>query len=180
MALPTCPTGCAAELPIVSFDECNPEVCDAQISKVYMTNVGNPLTDWTDPVEWGTRLSNSAVAADAIRTLNVVGSKDKPSSNIKEISLKRKVIGQKDHTVNLKVDECSDLNHEAVRQLECGGNYLFWYETLGGKLFGSTDGITAFIELDMIIPESSDEIITYDGTLTWKAKFTEERIDSPI
>ena len=153
----------------VSFDECNPEVCDAQISKVYMTNVGNPLTDWTDPVEWGTRLSNSAVAADAIRTLNVVGSKDKPSSNIKEISLKRKVIGQKDHTVNLKVDECSDLNHEAVRQLECGGNYLFWYETLGGKLFGSTDGITAFIELDMIIPESSDEIITYDGTLTWKA-----------
>lgn len=181
MALPVCPTDCSTSLPVVSFDTCNPAIQDAQIDRIYLTNVGNPLVDWTSAVEWGGRLDDTGTATgDEIRTLNVIGDKPKPAANIKDISLKRKVIGQKDHTLNFIVDEMNDVNHEMIRQFECGGNYLMWYRTCGGLLFGGTEGIEAFIEMDMVIAQSADEIITAEGTATWKSKFTEERIASPI
>lgn len=180
MPIPTCPTDCTSSLPVISVDECNPEINDAQIGKIYLTNIGEPLTDWTDLLEWQGRLDNAALTADAIRTIYVIGSKDKPDSNIKDISLKRKVIGQKSHTVNFKIDETNAINHEAIREFECGGNYLMWYETCGGLLFGGNEGIKVFVEAGMIIPEGADEIITYDGTATWDARFTEERIVSPL
>lgn len=179
-ALPTCPTGCTSTLAPVEFDECAPETNGAQIAKIYVTNIGNPLTDWTDPAEWATRLDNDALTASDILTLHVVGSKPVPTGTEKEISLGRKVVGKKTHILNFKIDETNLVNHEFLRQNECGGSYLFWYETLEGKLFGSTDGIIASMLLDMNIAESADELIVNEGKFEWKDKFTEERISSPL
>ncbi len=179
-ALPVCPTNCTATLAPVSFDECNPETNGAQIAKIYVTNIGNPLVDWNDPIEWQSRLNDAATAADDILTLHVIGSKPVPAGTEKEISLGRKVVGKKTHILNFKIDETNLPNHEFLRTNECGGSYLFWYETLEGKLFGSTDGIVASMLLDMNIGESADELIQNEGKLEWKAKFTEERTDSPL
>lgn len=178
--VPTCPTSCAASLPPVEFDECNPETNGAQVAKVYMTNIGFPLTNWNDPLEWQGRLDNTAPNNDSIITLHVVGSKPVPTSNEKDISLGRKVTGAKTHVLTVKVDETNITNHEFLRQNECGGNYLIWYETLDGKLYGGTEGIEAALLLDMNIAESSDELTIFEGKFEWKAKFTEERTDSPI
>lgn len=178
--LPTCPTGCGDNLPPVDFDECAPEINEGRIDKIYLTNVGNPLVDWTDPVEWTGRLDNAAPNSDSIITLTVTGEKPAPSVNEQEISLGRKIVASKTHVVNFSVDETNAVNHEFVRQNECSGQYLMWYETSGGKLFGGTEGIEVSVTLDMIIPLSDEELITFDGKAEWKAKFTEERIVSPI
>jgi hypothetical protein len=180
MANPICATDCATTLPPVSFDECQPETNGAQIAKIYVTNIGNPLADWADVLEWNARLDDTAAAADAILTLHVVGSKPVPASTKKEISLGRKVTGKKTHTLPFKIDETNDINHDFLRQNECGGSYLIWYETLEGKLFGSTAGIVCSLLLDMNIAESSDDLIQNEGEFEWKAKFTEERINSPL
>ena len=180
MINPVCAVNCATTLPPVSFDECQPETNGAQIAKIYVTNIGNPLLDWTNVVEWNSRLDDTAAAADAILTLHVVGSKPVPASTEKDISLGRKVTGQKTHTLPFKIDETNDINHEFLRQNECGGSYLIWYETLEGKLFGGTEGIVASLLLDMNIAESSDDLIQNEGKFEWKAKFTEERINSPL
>ncbi|MCA9497132.1 MAG: hypothetical protein KC589_09375 [Nanoarchaeota archaeon] len=179
-ALPVCSTSCSDDLPIVSFDECNPEINGGQVSKLYITNVGYPLTDVTDAVEWGTRLDNAGAGNDAIRTLHVVGSKPAPSGDEKEISLGRKLKGSKTHIVNFKIDETNDVNHEFLRKLECGGTFKFWYETLEGKIFGGNEGIDASFFVDMVIPEAATDIIINEGKAEWKAKFTEERNDSPL
>jgi len=179
-ALPVCPTSCSSTLAPVEFDECNPQTNGAQIAKIYITNIGNPLVDWTDPIEWASRLNDAAVLASDILTLHVIGSKPIPTGTEKEISLGRKVVGKKTHLLPFKIDETNDVNHEFLRQNECGGSYLFWYETLEGKLFGSTDGIIASMLLDMNIAESADELIQNEGKMEWKSKFTEERIDSPL
>jgi len=179
-ALPVCPTGCSATLGTTENDECNPETNGAQIGKLYFTNIGNPLADWTSAVEWNGRLSDSSANADAIRTLHVVASKPVPASDEKEISLGRKVTGKKTHIVNYKVDETNITNHEFLRQNECGGNYLFWYETVEGLLFGGTEGIEASMMMDMDIPEALTDLIIFSGKLEWKEKFTEERIASPL
>ena len=180
MPIPVCPTSCTADLPDVQFDECNPEVNGAQIARIYVTNIGNPLTDWTDPVEWDGRINPLAPGPTDIKVLHVVGAKPVPAGTETEISLGRKVVGKKTHILNLKIDETNAVNHEFLRENECGGNYLFWYETLEGLLFGSTDGIVASLLLDMNIAESADEIIVNEGKFEWKSKFTEERIISPI
>lgn len=178
--LPTCPTDCGDNLPPVEFDECAPVINEGRIDKIYLTNVGNPLADWTDAVEWGARLDNSAAAANSILTLNVIGEKPEPTENEQEISLGRKIVGNKTHIVNYAIDETNDTNHEFMRQNECAGQYLMWYETSGGLLFGGTEGIEVSFTSNMIIPQSAEELITYSGKAEWKSRFTEERIPSPI
>lgn len=180
MPLPICPTGCGSNLPEVEFDECAPEINEGRIDKIYLTNVGNPLADWTSAVEWNGRLDNAAPLADSIITLTVTGDKPEPTANEQEISLGRKIISNKTHVINYSIDETNDANHEFVRQNECSGQYLMWYETSGGKLFGSTDGIVVSFASDMAIPGTVDELITFVGKAEWKAKFTEERIISPL
>ncbi len=178
--LPTCPTGCGDNLPPVDFDECAPEINQGRIDKIYLTNVGNPLADWTDPLEWGGRLDNTAPNANSIITLTVTGEKPEPTVNEQEISLGRKIVASKTHVINYTIDETNIINHEFVRQNECAGQYLMWYETSGGLLFGGTEGIEVSLTADMIIPLSDEELINFAGKAEWKTKFTEERIQSPI
>jgi hypothetical protein len=180
MPIPTCPDDCDATLPVVSFDECQPEVNDGQIYKLYVTNIGNTFTDVTSLPEWTARLDNGSANADAIRTLHVIGSKPVPTSEEKDISLGRKITSKKTHSVPFKIDETNAINHEFLRLMECGGNFLFWYETSGGLLFGGNEGIKASFTLDMEIPESETDFIQLTGKADWKAKFTEERTPSPL
>jgi len=180
MPLPICPTGCASDLPEVLFDECAPEINGAQVAKIYITNIGNPLTDWTDPLEWDARINPVASGPTDIKVMHVIGAKPIPAGTEKEISLGRKVVGKKTHILNIKIDETNTINHDFLRKNECGGQYLMWYETLEGLLFGSTDGIVASLLLDMNISESADDTILNEGKFEWKSKFTEERIVSPI
>lgn len=182
MALePVCPTGCAdalANLPDVLFDECNPEVNAGEIETIYLAKRGQGFTAVSSAPEWGTRLA--ATDNTKIIALTVIGDKPKPADNIKEISGGRKISLPKDHTLPFLIDETNATNHEMVRTLECGGNFQAWYATSGGLLFGGNDGIPAFIEAGMVIPRARGENMTYEGSLSWKAKYTEERIVSPI
>lgn len=180
MPIPVCPTDCGDNLPPVEFDECAPEIHDGRIDKIYLTNKSNPLVDWTSAAEWNGRLDNTAPLADSIITLHVIGDKPEPAEEEQEISLGRKIVGKKVHILNYAIDETNATNHEWLRQNECGGQYLMWYETSGGLLYGGTEGIEISLTSNMIIPESDTELITYAGKAEWKSKFTEERIVSPI
>lgn len=183
MSLVICPIDCNSEVPIVDFSLCAPETNNGQVEIVYLTNIGYPLSDWNNLSEWNSRLSNTSTAPDAIRTLNVIGDKPLPESQIKIISRNRRVVGNSVHTLNLRIDETNQINHDFIRGLQCGGNYLIWYQDSNGNLFGGqvgSDGIVAFINLGMVIPESRDELEVYQGTAIWDAKFTEDRTDSPM
>ena len=177
---PVCSDDCGDNLPAVAFDDCNPEINDAEIEEIFFTNKDQPLVDWTSAAEWDGRIDNTAPNPDSILRLCVVGDKPEPTRTEREISKGRKISGKKDHVVNFEIDETNETNHEFLRQLECGAQLKMWYKTSSGLLFGGNEGIDASVFLDMSIPRSRNEIITYIGKADWKAKFTEERIDSPI
>lgn len=177
MPVPTCLEGCDNELPVVAFDDCSPELNSGNIGYLYVTNLGNPLNDWTDISEWATRLSNSSTDSSAIRKFSMVGSKPAPDKPETVISLDRIWYGKATHTLEIRIDETNATNQEALRKLECGGKYLIWYETLGGLRWGGNEGIEASIKLDEIIPEASSEFITFTGQAKWTSKFTPERIE---
>ena len=56
----------------------------------------------------------------------------------------------------------------------------FWYETIGGLLFGGNSGIDGTFAIDMTLSKTEGDIILYPGTLKWSATDIEERTTSPI
>jgi hypothetical protein len=177
MPLPTCSPGCDNTLPVFLFDDCSPELNAGNITWLYTTNRGNPLTDWTDEAEWAARIDNDSTDSAAIRRIRVIGSKPAPDKPETVISGDRTYYGKASHVIDFRADETNAINHEALRQMECGQDILLWYETIGGLRWGGNEGIEASIKLDEVIPESSSEFINFVGQAKWKAKFTPERID---
>lgn len=179
LVLPECPENCESELPVVEFSECAPETNAAQIRNLYMTNPGNPFTDWNDPSEWAARVDNSSTNADAIRQLIVIASKPRPEKTEKKISHSRIINGKKNHVVNVKIDETNQTNYEMLRKLECGGTKSMWYET-EKYMYGGNDGIDASFNLDDVIEEDETALEQFEGEMKWTAAFHPERIPSPL
>lgn len=175
----TCPTDCSSLLPAVSFSACAPEVNTSEITDIFLAKAtSTAFTNWAQLAEWTTRLAASDDTA--IKRLVVSGDKPAPARVEREISNFRKSVTQKTHVVNFTIDETNDINHEFLRSLECGGQYKIWYKTASGHMFGGNSGILSNVFLDMVLARGEGEIAKYEGTAEWKAKFTEERVDSPL
>lgn len=187
MSLPTCPTGCESNLPGWIFSDCDPEINNGEIAKIYFTTPNNPLSDWSNVLEWDSRLDNTAASATKIRVLTVIGELPAVGDNVKDISGGRKIEGVKDFVVNFTVDETSQENYDALRAMECNnGGHIVWFETRDGLLFGSNygvglnDKVIAKIKLKLAIPLAYTDIMNFPGTVTWSSAFSPERITSPI
>lgn len=176
----TCPTSCASALPVADFNICAPVTNFGQISKIYFTNDGYPLTDENDLVEWQTRAALLTANPARIVELSVIG--DKPLAAGTEVPLSRGRVttGAKDHIINFRIDETNPINYELMRALECGKTVRLWYETFGGLLYGGLKGVLASITLGEVIPEGTSDLITLSGTAKWKDKFSPCRTDSPM
>lgn len=177
--LPICPEDCTSNLPVFNFTECAPVLLEGQITDFFIGKSGQPFVDWHDADEWETRVSNTSTADNAIRHLAVIGDMPAASSTEKTISHRRVVKTGKTRTINYVIDDVSDENYDAARQLECGGSRPVWFLS-GGKLFGGNEGILVNLDMNPVIPNSLDEFQTLVGTAAWKTKFSPERIDVPF
>ena len=181
MSNPLCPTDCDQALGTVLFDDCAPNINPSEIQRLFVSK-GNAaaFNNWTQAQEWTDRIAQSGSTANAIRELTVIGDKPAPSPVTKDISGGRKYTVGKDHTLNFTVDDVSDENYEFMRSTECGGKYRLWYETKGGYLYGGKEGIKVSIVMDDVLNRGADEIETLNGVVTWRNKFSPERVKSPI
>lgn len=179
--LPSCTDGCTSKAPVFSFDDCNPDVNRGQIDRIYIMALGGAdLADWTQLAVWAVRLAQDpTVTVDAIQYMNVIGEKPEAASDVKEISRIRKIVLDKTHTINFDVDETDGTNYDALRQIECGGNFKLWFQA-GKYLYGGNDGITAFIQENDMIPRERKELNVFKGVATWEAQFHPERTDNPM
>lgn len=174
----TCSDACDDNLPAVDFTICAPEVNSGEIDAIFLTNIGNSLTDENSLVEWTGRLA--ATDDTKIIELHVIG--DKPAATENEIVISRNTIvsGNKDHVINIEIQQTNHTNYEFMRSMECGRKVLGWYRTSGGKLYGGKDGIEMTVRLNHIIPKSNKEITIFAGTAKWSAKFHPCETDSVI
>lgn len=175
-----CATDCTTTLPVVEFSTCAPQLLQAQVSHIYLANDGFPLTNWEDPAEWATRVSNTNPAPEAIRELVVVGSIADPTVTERKISLGRTVYSPQEFTITARVDDNSDLNYDFARASGCNRQYRVWYATLGGKLYGGNEGILANLRMWEVIPEDDQELATLSVEVKWRNKFSPIRIPNPI
>lgn len=178
---PICPANCDQPLNEVAFNDCAPEINLSEIKRLFVARpTATAFTDWKLAAEWTTRLSQDGVEPNAIRELTVIGDMPAGSNITRDISNGRKIQIGKDRTVNFTVDETNDENYEFLRSTECGGKYRMWFETMGGKMYGGNAGIKANIVMDDVLARGVEEIETFTGVATWRAKFSPERITSPI
>jgi hypothetical protein len=176
----TCPENCTDVLPIPRFKLCNPEFSFGQISDVYVTNVGFPLTDETSAAEWAGRLEMPDANPAKIIHLVVIG--DKPAAEVTSIDVShgRKAYGNKKHMINATIDEVTDENYEFMRKTECGKQVLLWYKLLNGKAYGGAAGIEATMNFGHVIPQSAQELENLPGTFNWESKISPCRFDHPL
>ena len=169
------------KLPAVDSNLCNPVINFGQIERLYLGNAGNPFTDWEDLTEWTARIDNADIVdATAIRELIVIGDKPAPETTELIISAGRKVQTEKKHTLNFRIDETNDLNYAFIQYLEAnpGQSYAVWYAS-GTNLYGGNTGILATITLNDVIPESKDELDTFQGVISFEGGHP-ERIPNPM
>ena len=152
----TCANDCSDPIPAVSFDLCNPEVNFGEIDAIFVTNVGNPLTD------------------------EVVGEKPAPEETEVVIARNISVTGAKTHTVNFEIHQTNKINYEFMRSFECARKVLIWYRTAGGLLYGGPSGIEVTLKMNQVIPKNRKELIMFVGSLKWDAKFHPCQANSPI
>lgn len=175
-----CSTTCDNPLPQMEFDVCAPKVNIAEIEEILFTNIGNPLTDETDPAEWATR--KALLATDPERIVSIICTAEKPAAESNTIKISRdiSVTPSKTHTITGDVHETSQANYDALREYECARKVLMWYRTAGGLLYGGAAGIEASIVMNEVISKTRKELIIFQFSLTWDAKHHPCRTLSPF
>ncbi|GAB4486556.1 MAG: hypothetical protein OHK0019_00420 [Saprospiraceae bacterium] len=170
---------CSTVMPVLSAaDLCAQGTHFGEISAIRFTRWGDDLTDWTDDTEWNTRLSNSTALATpptlaAIRTLYCIGSVAAPERTEIRLPRRTKQYTAPKYSVQLRVYDTSDANMDAFRALPVGGQpFAVWLET-EERMFGGNTGVFATLIGDPIIPESIDELMYLQLTVTFEGTFPE-------
>lgn len=169
---------CSTVLPPTSSDLCDINSNYGQISEIRFTRYGDSLTDWTDADEWDGRLSNTTVLPSLptlapIRTLFGIGSLAAPEKPTIAGSKGRTIYGIPKYTMTFNVEDTSDENIDFVRLLPAGGQvYSGWFGT-DERLFGGNDGVKMTLTADPIIPESRDDIMRIQVTISFEGTFPE-------
>lgn len=178
---PVCPTDCAGSLPAVDFDECAPEVHYGEVAKLYVAAADAASFANVELIgEWTTRISEDAVGADNIRALTIIGELPEPEQTEISISGDRTVVGYKQFTLNIEIDETNDVNYNFLLTYECNVKVKAWFETADGILYGGNDGIEGTLRLNNMIPRERTDVAKFVGTFKWKSQFSPLRCVSPM
>lgn len=146
----TCPSACGATLnygALPSDPNCVSVPPLSEISDIYIQPTGA-----TAPFNWTTPTAPTAVsgAIDNTQTDNsktkhlvVIGSQGDPEETIYNGPKGTRVVSKRRYTDELRVPITSQQLYDFLRQIQCNTlNFVFWFGTRGGFLFGGSNGIS--------------------------------------
>lgn len=176
----TCPEGCGVALPPSKFNICNPEGAFGQISELFITNLGYPLTDENDASEWLLRMALADSDPAKIWRILVVGSKPESESTEVEMSYGRTISGTENHTLDIRIDEVNQENYDFARAFDCNRRVKIWYKAYNGDAYGGNKGIDVSMKFKHVIPEGTQDLQTLVSHPKWKSKFAPCRFIHPL
>ena len=171
--------GCDSELLPVLFDECNPSLAYNQILYVYIANDGYPLTNWTDPAEWASRISADSTDLNAIRRVKLIGTLDVEEGDQTPIP-GGFAYGKQTFNFTGQIYDNNDINYTFMRSTGCNRQYRMWYETVDGKLYGGNEGIQTILKGREPITDDPDTFRVIEIVASWTSILAPLRIPSPI
>ena len=178
---PACPDNCVFVLPENTFDFCKSDIHTGEIEIAYLAAPGAEcFTDEESLAEWTTRLSATSLDPDAIRRFRVIGNVPAATVSPVDISLGQKFFPEPERVINIMLEDNSDENYAFMRYLECQFTVKLWYQTAGGDLFGGACGLDVNISPSYTIEDGQGSIHKQVWAVTYKSKFSPERVTSPL
>lgn len=112
----------------------------SQVSRIVITEctAPDPFTNAAGVISIvADAIDNTAITGLKSKLLVVAGGVGEPEETIVDVELRNQIVSNRQYTLTAKLNITSQANYEFVRQLQCGGtNFRFWYEDLGGFLYG--------------------------------------------
>lgn len=176
----------AITLPTFDFDDCNPDTKESEIYQIYMSpdDPANPGLPKSGAIDWSaaTPASITTLLAGAdLTVIDVIGDLPEPEQNTRTISKRRKVSGVKKFAINATIDDVSDANYTAMRQLECSPIMRIWWATIGGRVYGGDNGVLVSIsKANAPLDRGEDTYERIELMFDWEALCHPEREIDPF
>lgn len=188
---PACPADCgpASQLPGVAFEECAESVIQNKSQIDYILMVKPDPADPTQPITKPTDVTDLAAwnlvidqtADDKVRKCIGIGDMPEPESDTRTISKGRILTTNKTFTINFDIDDASDENYEATRELECNPTVFIWAVTRGQKLYGGPNGMRCSVSKAVApLNRGEDAYETFLWQFQWESTGHPPRAASPF
>lgn len=173
----TCEDDCDAYLPVVPAETCR-KGSMALITHVYIAALGKPFADIGDIQEWTDRVSNDPLSTspDAIRAIPVFrGEKPVADNTVATTNWGATIPTESNKTITFVDQNSSILNHEFHRLMNCGGKqFLFWYKTADGQIYGGDSGIVgSWSSVRGIAPNTDSPTKFWNVTISYPSTYDE-------
>ena len=173
---------CTSVLPPTQASDCDYELNFGEINAILFTEEGDDLTNWSSASEWNGRIDNDTAYTNQdpapIRVLFGIGGLGSPERGSIKISRRRVAYLSPKFSFTFKVEDTSDTNWDFMRALPTGGQTFTGWLATEAKLFGGNGGIKMTIVADPNIPESIDELMTINLTVSFEGSIP-DMIDLP-
>lgn len=177
---------CAAALGAASaqVQDCPANVFQSEVDSIIMIHptLGTPIANW-GPTLAAIDFTIDNTDATDVDQKRFFGVGSVPANEIQEVTLNNFQLYAIDKMFTLTMDifDITANTYDYFRKIQCGKvKPLFWYTTVGGKIYGSATGISP-IKFNVTTPldsgESSLEKITIE--VSWKAKTSPDRYPMP-
>ncbi len=180
----TCPAGALGEMNAQSAD-CA-AVVQSEVNSIvwWHPTLGTSITNWGDPTFASGDFDIDNTDATDIKQKRLFGVGDMPSPEFQSVTVNN--FNQVDiagtWTLNFDIYDVGDLSYDYLRKLECGKvKPAFVFTTVGGKIYGDGDGITATqFRLSPVLERGEESIEKWVLAITWKSQTAPDRLDSPL
>lgn len=175
-----CDNTCESIIPPTKFNLCEPEGAFGQITQLFVTNPGFPLTDENSAAEWQGRINMPDSNPAKIWRLLVIG--DLPASESAEVEMSgdRTISGPEQRTLNVTIDEVNQENYDFHRATQCNKRFKVWYMAFGGDAYGGPEGIDMPLKFKHVITGNTNELQTLVAAGKWKSKIPPCRFMHPL
>ena len=168
---------CTSVHPPTRASLCDYDAYFGELSVLFITLVGDGLTDWTDETEWDTRIDNTTAQAAQdpalIRALFGIGSMGKPEKTKVKFSRRREVFSAPKYTFEFVVDDTGTANWAWARAIPTAGQTFTGWVGTEDRLFGGNAGLQLTVSPSPNIPGSSEELITLIIDITFEGSIPE-------
>lgn len=175
----TCPTDCEAQLPVLAFNECAPELRDNAVAYILLARPDQPFANIEDPAEHTDRTSNTSTASNAVRRLKVLGSYNIEFGEARPVG-RDTYFAKNTGTVNALIYDNTDENYEFIRSLGCNTKFLVWLIGFDGYIRGGNDGIQVVLQGRENLSNNPDEFLPLEINGQHKFKNSVSRTAYPL
>tara|TARA_R110002096_G_C14481206_1_gene713857 strand:+ start:176 stop:760 length:585 start_codon:yes stop_codon:yes gene_type:complete len=179
----TCPSGALGAMNAQSAD-CA-AVVQSEVNSIvwWHPTLGTSITNWGSSLATGDFDIDNTDATD-VKMKRLFGVGDMPAPEFSSVTVNN--FNQVDiagtWTLNFDIYDVGDLSYDYLRKLECGKvKPQFVFTTVGGKIYGDGDGITATqFRLSPVLERGEESIEKWVLSITWKSQTAPDRVDNPL